>query len=129
MILFNNFIQKFDHINFYKIITNKTHERYWFHSKKKFEDLVSQRNWFYLVILAVMMMFERIEGCNSENKYVGACLHVYLERDFLSLEKIIYPSTNRNNNRYVVLYKSNHIKTFFFNFKLQIMCFIFRFSF
>ncbi|CAL4139166.1 unnamed protein product, partial [Meganyctiphanes norvegica] len=30
-------------------------------------------------------------GCNSGSKEVGVCLHVYLERDFLSLERIVYP--------------------------------------
>ncbi|XP_042875220.1 uncharacterized protein LOC122255318 [Penaeus japonicus] len=29
-------------------------------------------------------------GCNAQTKEVGVCLHVYLERDFLSLERIVY---------------------------------------
>ncbi|KAK3881675.1 hypothetical protein Pcinc_013895 [Petrolisthes cinctipes] len=30
-------------------------------------------------------------GCNKETRDVGVCLHVYLERDFLTLESIVYP--------------------------------------
>ncbi|KAF2363505.1 hypothetical protein FHG87_005737 [Trinorchestia longiramus] len=30
-------------------------------------------------------------ACRSTNKGIGVCLHVYLERDFLSLESIVYP--------------------------------------
>nr|XP_053653926.1 uncharacterized protein LOC128703324 [Cherax quadricarinatus] len=30
-------------------------------------------------------------GCNMETKEVGVCLHVYLERDFLTMERIVYP--------------------------------------
>lgn len=32
-----------------------------------------------------------VSGCNAQTKEVGVCLHVYLERDFLSLERIVYP--------------------------------------
>ncbi|XP_063587291.1 uncharacterized protein LOC134764637 [Penaeus indicus] len=32
-----------------------------------------------------------VNGCNAQTKEVGVCLHVYLERDFLSLERIVYP--------------------------------------
>lgn len=34
------------------------------------------------------------EGCNMATKEVGVCLHVYLERDFLSMERIVYPKKN-----------------------------------
>lgn len=32
-----------------------------------------------------------VDGCNMETKEVGVCLHVYLERDFLTMERIVYP--------------------------------------
>ncbi|XP_063858648.1 uncharacterized protein LOC135099903 isoform X2 [Scylla paramamosain] len=32
-----------------------------------------------------------VGACNKENRAVGVCLHVYLERDFLTLEGIVYP--------------------------------------
>ncbi|MPC32318.1 hypothetical protein E2C01_025628 [Portunus trituberculatus] len=31
-----------------------------------------------------------VGACNKENRAVGVCLHVYLERDFLTLEGIVY---------------------------------------
>ncbi|XP_064106137.1 uncharacterized protein LOC135215426 isoform X4 [Macrobrachium nipponense] len=35
-----------------------------------------------------------VKGCNMRTKEVGVCLHVYLERDFLSMERIVYPLKN-----------------------------------
>ena len=41
--------------------------------------------------LIAATVFEFVDGCREGNKHVGVCLHVYLERDFLSLENIVYP--------------------------------------
>ncbi|XP_037074790.1 uncharacterized protein LOC119096032 [Pollicipes pollicipes] len=33
-------------------------------------------------------------ACNKDNKEVAHCLHTYLERDFISIEAIVYPRTD-----------------------------------
>lgn len=46
----------------------------------------------------------QVNACNTENKEVGVCLHVYLERDFLTLERIVYP---RRNDRWAAMNNYN----------------------
>lgn len=57
-----------------------------------------------LVLLAVLAAGVLVEGCNMHTKEVGVCLHVYLERDFLTMERIVYPK--RSALRREMLYNS-----------------------
>ncbi|XP_066967674.1 uncharacterized protein [Macrobrachium rosenbergii] len=45
-------------------------------------------------VLLTVLLSGSVKGCNMKTKEVGVCLHVYLERDFLSMERIVYPLKN-----------------------------------
>lgn len=45
-------------------------------------------------LTAVLSSGTHVDACNMETREVGVCLHVYLERDFLTLERIVYPRSN-----------------------------------
>ncbi|KAG0712600.1 hypothetical protein GWK47_018131 [Chionoecetes opilio] len=49
------------------------------------------RQMFAVTAMMTLMPAALVGACNKETKEVGVCLHVYLERDFLTLERIVYP--------------------------------------
>ncbi|KAG7176778.1 hypothetical protein Hamer_G023480 [Homarus americanus] len=60
----------------------------------------------YTLLLTAITLLSGVlvEGCNMATKEVGVCLHVYLERDFLTMERIVYP--RRSAKRREMLYNS-----------------------
>ncbi|XP_045609534.1 uncharacterized protein [Procambarus clarkii] len=51
--------------------------------------------WLALALSTVSVLSGAlVAGCNVETREVGVCLHVYLERDFLTMERIVYPRRN-----------------------------------
>lgn len=49
------------------------------------------RQMFAVTAMMTLLPATLVGACNMETKEVGVCLHVYLERDFLTLERIVYP--------------------------------------
>lgn len=57
------------------------------------------RQMFAVMAIMTLIPATLVGACNKENKAVGVCLHVYLERDFLTLERIVYQSQPHVNTR------------------------------
>ncbi|XP_043232616.1 uncharacterized protein LOC122386930 [Amphibalanus amphitrite] len=51
-----------------------------------------------LFLFTIAGIFRHAMSCNKENKEVAHCLHTYLERDFLSIEAIVYPEREGLSN-------------------------------
>jgi len=49
--------------------------------------------------VVVQLIISPTRGCREEIKDVGVCLHVYLERDFLSLESLVYSEHQNEHQR------------------------------
>ena len=56
---------------------------------------------FILSLATVFGSFSELFACSASNKDVGVCLHSYLERDFMSLESIVYSRSPAQNSRQV----------------------------
>lgn len=44
-----------------------------------------------VTILLLTLASLQVHGCNQDDKDVGVCLHIYLERDFSAIEAVVYP--------------------------------------
>ncbi|CAB3380715.1 Hypothetical predicted protein [Cloeon dipterum] len=47
------------------------------------------------IFFSLWMMPQHILGCTNETKRVGTCLHTFLERDFISMDMVVYPRNLR----------------------------------